>query len=178
MICGWLSGASGSHLTLLPSGTVLIIGVGALLVAALIALTPPARRVLRPRLEPLIRRVIPQLIASDSNPRRLAAAVTGVLLLNTGYVLALDASLRAFHVLVPITVLVVVYLAASTLGSAAPIPGGLGAVEAALVAGLTATGVPLAVAITAVLVFRTATFWLPAPLGWGAFVALQHAGRI
>ncbi len=71
-----------------------------------------------------------------------------------------------------------VYLAASTLGSAAPIPGGLGAVETALVAGLTATGVPITAAITAVLAFRTATFWLPAPLGWGAFLALQRTGRI
>jgi len=63
----------------------------------------------------------------------------------------------------------VVYLAASTLGSAAPIPGGLGAVETALVAGLTATGVRITAAITAVLAFRTATFWLPAPSAGAPF---------
>jgi len=47
VICGWLSGASGSHLTLLPSGTVLTIGSGALIIAAPIALAPPPRGVLR-----------------------------------------------------------------------------------------------------------------------------------
>ena len=28
------------------------------------------------------------------------------------------------------------------------------------------------------LAYRTATFWLPAPLGWVAFVGLQRRGRI
>ena len=50
--------------------------------------------------------------------------------------------------------------------------------EAALVGGLTATGVPLAAAVPAVLAFRTVTFWLPAPIGWGAFVLLQRQGSI
>jgi uncharacterized membrane protein YbhN (UPF0104 family) len=35
-----------------------------------------------------------------------------------------------------------VYLTGTALASAAPTPGGVGAVEAALIAGLTATGVP------------------------------------
>jgi hypothetical protein len=52
------------------------------------------------------------------------------------------------------------------------------AVEAALLGGLTATGVSLAAALPAVLAFRAVTFWLPAPLGWGAFVLLQRNGAI
>lgn len=178
VVCGWLSGVSGSRLALLPSGNVLIVLGAAAVVVGLIALLPVTRRLLRPRLEPLIRRILPQLIATASNPRRLGTAVVGVLILNGGYVLALDASLRAFSTSLALPTLVVVYLAASTLGSAAPTPGGLGAVEAALVAGLSATGIPVAAAITAVLAFRTATFWLPAPLGWGAFVLLQRRDRI
>ncbi len=178
LICGWLSGVSGSRLALLPSGSVLIVIGVAAAVLALVALAPPTRRFLRRRLDPLIRRTLPQLLATLSDPRRLVTAVGGVLLLNGGYVLALEASLRAFGTSVALPALVVVYLAASTLGSATPIPGGLGAVEAALVGGLTATGVPVAAAVTAVLAFRAATFWLPAPLGWGAFVALQRRGRI
>lgn len=178
LLCGWLSGASGSRLALLPSGGVLIVlGVTAV-VLALVAAAPPTRRLLHRRLEPLIRQIVPQLIATVSDPRRLAIAFTGVLLLNGGYVLALDASLRAFSASLDLPTLVVVYLAASTLGSAAPTPGGLGAVEAALVGGLSATGVPVAAAITAVLAFRAATFWLPAPLGWIAFVGLQRRDRL
>lgn len=178
LICGWISGASGSRLALLPNGKVLAVLVVTAAVLALVVLTPVTRRLLRHRLEPLIRRTGPQLIATLSDPRRLGTALTGVLVLNGGYVLALDASLRAFSTSLALPTLVVVYLAASTLGSAAPIPGGLGAVEAALVAGLTATGVPVAAAITAVLAFRTVTFWLPAPLGWLAFVVLQRRNRI
>ena len=45
-------------------------------------------------------------------------------------------------------------------------------------AGLSAAGVPVAAGVAAVLVFRGATFWLPAPLGWLAFVALQRRGRV
>jgi uncharacterized membrane protein YbhN (UPF0104 family) len=178
LLCGWLSGVSASRLALLPSGTVLSVLAAAGLGLALVAALPPTRRVLRRRLDPLVRRAIPQLVAAASQPRRLVLAIVGILVLNGGYALALGASLRAFSVSLPVATLVVVYLAASTLGSAAPTPGGLGAVEAALVGGLTATGVPVAAALTAVLAYRTATFWLPAPFGWAAFVSLQRSGRI
>jgi len=174
LICGWLSGVSSSRLALLPSGDVLTVLLVAATVLVLVALAPASRR----RLEPLIRRTLPQLLASASDPRRLGTALVGVLVLNGGYVLALDASLRAFSASLAVPALVVVYLAASTLGSVAPTPGGLGAVEAALVGGLTTTGVPVASAITAVLAFRAATFWLPAPIGWAAFVALQRRSWI
>ncbi len=101
-----------------------------------------------------------------------------MLVLNTGYVLALDASLRAFSASLAVPAVVVVYLAASTLGSAVPTPGGLGAVEAALVGGLTTTGIPVGPALAAVLLFRIATFWLPAPIGWATFITLQRRGWI
>jgi uncharacterized membrane protein YbhN (UPF0104 family) len=39
-------------------------------------------------------------------------------------------------------------------------------VEAVLIAGLTAMGIPAHEAIPGVLVFRIATFWLPIPSGW------------
>jgi uncharacterized membrane protein YbhN (UPF0104 family) len=47
-------------------------------------------------------------------------------------------------------------------------------VEAALTAGLTTAGVPGAVAVSAVLLFRLVTFWLPVPLGWAALNSLEH----
>lgn len=174
LVCGWLSGLSSSRLALLPSGDVLTLLVGVAAVAVVALAVPATRSLLRARLEPLLRDLLPQLLASVARPRRLAAAVLGVLLLNTGYVLALAASLQAFSVSLTAPALVVVYLAASTLGSAAPTPGGLGAVEAALLAGLATLGVPVAAALPAVLVFRAVTFWLPAPLGWVAFVQLQR----
>ena len=60
----------------------------------------------------------------------------------------------------------VVYLAGNAVGSAAPTPGVIGGVEAVLAAGLTAIGIP------AVLLFRVATFWLPIPASWIAYLLL------
>jgi uncharacterized protein (TIRG00374 family) len=178
VVCAWLSGVSAARLSLLPSGKVLVVLLLAGVVVAVVAIVPQTRRLLLRRLRPLLRRTVPQLVAAVSQPRRVAAGLVGVLLLNAGNVLALGASLHAFSATLAIPALVVVFLAASALGSAAPTPGGLGAVEAALVGGLTATGVAVAPAITAVLAFRAATFWLPAPLGWLAFVGLQRRGRL
>ncbi|MCU1617015.1 MAG: serine/threonine protein kinase, partial [Frankiales bacterium] len=56
--------------------------------------------------------------------------------------------------------------------------GGLGAVEGALVAGLTAIGIPTPTAIAATLVARVLTFWLPVVPGIVAFRLLQHHGVI
>jgi uncharacterized protein (TIRG00374 family) len=75
---------------------------------------------------------------------------------------------------VPFAKIGFVYLTGSTLGSIIPTPGGIGAVEAALTAGLTASGVPGAVAVSAVLLFRLLTFWLPVPVGWAALHFLER----
>ena len=178
LACSWVSGVSASRPTLLPSGEVLAVLLVATAVLVVVALLPPTRRLLHRRVEPLLRQTLPQLLTALTQPRRLGTAVLGIVLLNGGFVLALDASLRAFSTSLSLPTLVVVYLAASTIGSAAPTPGGLGAVEAALVGALTATGVPVTAALTAVLAFRTATFWLPAPFGWLAFLVLQRRQRI
>ena len=71
-----------------------------------------------------------------------------------------------------------VYLAGSTLGQAAPTPGGLGAVEAAYIAGLTLAGVDASVAVSATLLFRLLTFWLPTIPGYWSFNWLQKVGAL
>ena len=72
----------------------------------------------------------------------------------------------------------VVFLLGSAISSAAPTPGGIGAVEAALIAGLTAVGIEREVAVPAVFLYRIATFWLPILPGWVAFVLLQRRGDL
>ena len=171
---GWASSVQTARFSLVPSEGVLLIVLGAVAVVGCLLVIAPVRRTLRRRLDPFVRQAVPQLLAAATEPRRLATAASGILLLNAGYAFALDASLRAFGVSIALPTVVVVYLVSSTVGSVAPTPGGLGAVEAALVGGLTATGVPVSSALAAVLAFRTVTFWLPAPLGWLAFVTLQR----
>ncbi len=178
IVCAWLSGASGTQLSLLPSSTVVIVLIAAAAVLGVIMAIPPSRRFVQRQIQPLLKRTLPQLLELTSQPRRTIGAVAGAIVLNGGYVLALDASLRAYGQPVSLPVLVVVFLASSTIGSAVPTPGGVGAVEAALIAGLTAAGVPVAGALTGVLAFRAATFWIPAPIGWGVFVGLQRRGTL
>lgn len=47
------------------------------------------------------------------------------------------------------------------LGAAVPTPGGLGGVEAGILGGLIACGVPAAPALAATLLYRVMTYWLP-----------------
>ena len=60
----------------------------------------------------------------------------------------------------------VVTMIGGTLASAAPTPGGVGAVEAALIGGLAAFGVPAGIAVPSVLLYRVLTCWLPVFVGW------------
>jgi uncharacterized membrane protein YbhN (UPF0104 family) len=69
-----------------------------------------------------------------------------------------------------------VCLAGSALGQAAPNPGGVGAVEAVLIAGLSAVGIDNEVAGPSVFLFRLATFRLPVLPGWLAFRHLTRQG--
>ena len=64
------------------------------------------------------------------------------------------------------------YIGAAAIAAAAPTPGGLGAIEAALVAGLTGVGMQGGPAVSAVLLYRLATYWLPVAPGWLSWRAL------
>ena len=113
-----------------------------------------------------------------SQPLRLSAGIGFNLLLTLGYLVAWFASLYALGAHPAILPAAIVYLAGNTVGSFAPTPGGIGAVEAVLTAGLTAIGVPAHEAIPAVLIFRIATFWLPILAGWFSYTVLQRHGTL
>jgi uncharacterized membrane protein YbhN (UPF0104 family) len=168
-----ITGASQIHSLQPPTWAYLVLAGLVILSLAAIAL-PSGRRLLRARLAPTLGQVLPRLAELAQNPRKLAEGLGGAFLLNVARVLCLAACVRALGGSVPIASLVVVYLTGSALGSAAPTPGGLGAVEVALSAGLTAAGLPSATALSAALLFRLVTFWLPVPAGWVAFHFLQH----
>jgi uncharacterized membrane protein YbhN (UPF0104 family)/tRNA A-37 threonylcarbamoyl transferase component Bud32 len=162
-----LTGTSQQH-SLRPPGWVYL-ALAALVVAALIALAFPAgRRLVRSRVAPALGQVIPRLLDVAQRPAKLAEGIGGALLLTAAYILCLDASIRALGGSVPLVSIAVVYLTGNAIGSVVPTPGGLGAVEAALSAGLITAGLPGTTAVSAVLLFRTLTFWLPVPLGWAS----------
>ena len=87
---------------------------------------------------------------------------------------SLAASVQAFGGGAGIIAIGAVYLGAAAIAAASPTPGGLGAIEAALVAGLTGIGVAPGPAVSAVLTYRLATYWLPVIPGWAAWRLLQR----
>jgi glycosyltransferase 2 family protein len=150
-----------------------------LVVTALAVLAVPAgRRLLRARVAPTLNQVLPRLLEVAQQPRKLAEGVGGALLLSVAYILCLAACVRAFGGAVAFAGVAVVYLTGYALGSIIPTPGGLGAVEAALTAGLIATGMHGTAAASAVLLFRLLTFWLPVPFGWAALSYLERHDAI
>jgi uncharacterized membrane protein YbhN (UPF0104 family) len=174
LIFGLLTGSGLSHFHVAP-GIDIIIGVAVIAVGsgALLAFPRSRARFLR-SVWPHVRNVWPRLLDAVSQPLRLLVGMTANLTLTFGYLVAFIASLLALGAHPALLPAAVVYLAGNTVGSAAPTPGGLGAVEAVLAAGLSAIGIPAHEAIPAVLVFRIATFWLPIPAGWLSYVALQR----
>jgi uncharacterized membrane protein YbhN (UPF0104 family)/tRNA A-37 threonylcarbamoyl transferase component Bud32 len=178
IIFGLLTGSGISRFKIVP-GADLLIGIAAIVGILGIALLVPKTRVRFMRqVWPRVRGVWPRLLFAVSQPVRLAAGVGSNLLLTLGYLVAFIAALHAFGAQPALLPAAIVYLAGNTVGSFAPTPGGLGAVEAVLTAGLTAIGVPAHEAIPAVLVFRIATFWLPIPAGWLAYTVLQRHGTL
>jgi glycosyltransferase 2 family protein len=147
---------------------------GLVVLAGVVLAVPAGRRLLRARLAPTFGQVLPRLLEVAQQPRKLAEGIGGTLLLSFSYILCLSACVAAFGRSVPFAKIGFVYLTGSAIGSIIPTPGGLGAVEAALTAGLTAAGVPGAVAVSAVLLFRLLTFWLPVPFGWAALSFLER----
>jgi uncharacterized membrane protein YbhN (UPF0104 family) len=172
-----ITGAARLHSLRPPAWVFFVLGGLVVLVLAAMAV-PRGRRLLRARLVPTLGEVLPMLLDLAHNPRKLAEGLGGAFMLTVLYVLCLACCVRAVGGAVPITSIAVVYLTGSALGSAAPTPGGLGAVEVALSAGLTAAGLGNALALSSVLLFRLLTFWLPVPVGWVAFNYLQRKQAI
>jgi glycosyltransferase 2 family protein len=165
---------TGTKSPIRPPTWAYFVVAGLVVLAGVVLAIPSGRRLVRARLSPTFGQVLPRLLEVAQHPRKLAEGFGGALLLSLSYILCLSACVAAFGRSVPIAKIGFVYLTGSAIGSIIPTPGGLGAVEAALTAGLTAAGVPGAVAVSAVLLFRLLTFWLPVPLGWGALNFLER----
>jgi undecaprenyl-diphosphatase len=168
---------SKTNIVKLPSSSTILLVL--VVVAAIIGLAVairPARKLVRTVVVPQVEKAVLELREALRDPARLSLSFLGALLMELAYIGALFASVRAFGYPVSFAAVGAVYLAGSAVASAAPTPGGVGAVEAALIAGLTATGVPTEQAVPAVLVYRVATFWLTVPTGWLSFTLLTRRG--
>ncbi|MYW67387.1 TIGR00374 family protein [Streptomyces sp. SID8379] len=177
---GYLTGTEKTP-SLSPSRTVI---AGLLTVAVLVLVVtsiPFLRKFVVTRVRSLFAGVVPRMLDVLQRPRKLLTGIGGMLLLTACFVMCLDASIRAFGdstTSLSLASVAVVFLAGNALGSAAPTPGGVGAVEATLTVGLIAIGLPKEVAAPAVLLYRLLTLWLPVLPGWLFFNHLTRKGAL
>jgi len=82
--------------------------------------------------------------------------------------------IRATGAPVPWHGLLLAYGAGIVAGSIWPVPGGLGAVEAAMAASLVAAGLPAGSALTVVVVYRLLSFWMLLGIGWVVMAVLSR----
>ncbi|MFD9783625.1 lysylphosphatidylglycerol synthase domain-containing protein [[Kitasatospora] papulosa] len=179
---GYLTGTEKTPDSLTPSRTVI---AGLLTVAVLVLVVtaiPFLRKFVVTRVRSLFAGVVPRMLDVVQRPQKLITGIGGMLLLTGLFVLCLDASIRAFSgpdvPQLSYASIAVVFLAGNALGSAAPTPGGMGAVEGALTLGLIAVGLPKEVAAPAVLLYRVMTLWLPVLPGWICFNQLTRKGEL
>ncbi|MFE1543864.1 YbhN family protein [Streptomyces microflavus] len=179
---GYLTGTEKTPDSLTPSRTVI---AGLLTVAVLVLVVtaiPFLRKFVVTRVRSLFAGVVPRMLDVVQRPQKLVTGIGGMLLLTGLFVLCLDASIRAFSgpdvTQLSYASIAVVFLAGNAIGSAAPTPGGMGAVEGALTLGLIAVGLPMEVAAPAVLLYRVMTLWLPVLPGWICFNQLTRKGEL
>jgi undecaprenyl-diphosphatase len=156
-----------------PAPLTVVAGLGVL--AGAVFWSPLGRR---SRLPATVRQMADGFLAALRRPRQAALLLLGSTGVTAGYVLALWCSLRAFGARPPAIDVAAAYLAGASVGAASPTPGGLGAVEAALVGALVRFSVLGGTAVVGVLVFRFVTYWLPAAPGAVALRMLRAQGLL
>jgi hypothetical protein len=89
----------------------------------------------------------------------------------------LAVSVLAMGASVPWHSLLLVYGLAMVVGSLGITPGGIGLVEGTLCLGLVGAGLPAALALAAVLLYRLVSFWLVMATGWVVLLYLRLEPR-
>jgi undecaprenyl-diphosphatase len=154
------------------AAAVVLVGLVAFLVS------PYGRQRVWRRVTAMLRDLWAATVPTLRRPVRCVQLIGGEIVFLACSAAGMVATLLALGAHFSVVAVVAVYIVASTLGQLLPTPGGLGAVEGGLVAGLTAIGISSSDAIAAALVTRVLTFWLPVLPGIVAFRLLQHRGVI
>jgi uncharacterized membrane protein YbhN (UPF0104 family) len=161
-----------------PGTSELVIGVvvvGTVVVAAIVfRRLPVGRRVVREAVVS-VRAIGAHL---REMPYRIVTGLGAAGALTIAHVTAFACCVHAVGGNASLLALTVVYLGAAGAGSLVPTPGGVGAVETALISGLVASGLSAQVATAAALLSRLLTVWLPAIPGLWALRSLRRDGLV
>lgn len=172
---------SSLHFTTSPRGgnahlawLIVIVVIGGAVLLGVVLLVPRLRRLARDRLRPKLSEVLGHLRLLAGHPRNMVEIFGGAALAQLAVALALGAALHAFGQQLSLAQLLVVLTLASMLGGVSPVPGGMGVVEAGMILGLTAAGIPQSDAVAATFVQRLFTSYLPPIWGWFVLVWLRR----
>jgi undecaprenyl-diphosphatase len=174
----WAGQGGGSGFSIPSSSKVLVVLAVVLALLGIVMATRRGRGFMRTKVLGFLARSWRSITVLARMPAKLAALVGGSAAVTLAYIASLAAAVEAFNGGLTIAEVGAVYLGASIVASAAPTPGGLGAMEAALVAGFTGVGLDPGKAVAAVLAYRLLTYWLPILPGWLSFRRLDHHGLI
>ena len=166
------AGPAGSGAEVLQVVLYAIVGAG--LIGGIAFLVPKVRRLAAARVQPRLALAWANVRNLVNDPgqlgRLLAGAAVTQLLLATGLWLAL----HAVGASASFGALIIVCTFTSLLGGIAPVPGGMGVMEASYISLLTLLGIPEDLAIAATLLYRLCTTYLPPIWGWAALVWLRR----
>jgi len=168
---GVASGDSGGGI----AGSIVALAILVVCVAGVtIAVTPKFRHWLSDFIRSTIGKIRHDFGELARSPSKLALLFGGAGVGKLATIVAFVFSCRAFDIDIAFAELGAMYLIGTTIASTVPTPGGVGAVEAALILVLTNAGVPDATAWAAVLLFRLINYWLPTIPG---YIALKISER-
>ena len=156
----------------IPAWMVAVV-IAVVLAVAIMLLVPALRRRLRAVVEAQLRAAWENVRGILATPRKAVQLFGGNLASQVLYAMVLGAALHAYGGSLPLLQLIVINCVASFVGGAAPVPGGMGVVEAGLIAGFTAAGIPEGEAVAATFTARACTSYLPPIWGWFALSWLR-----
>jgi glycosyltransferase 2 family protein len=158
-----------------PSSHLVAVIFGLLLAVVVVILAVPA---LRAKVLPSVRQGLSSLWAVAKDRRKRIELFGGNLGTEVFFALTLGAACHAYGVDLLLTQLLVINMAASALAGLIPVPGGVGAAEASLTAGLVAMGVDESTAFAIALTHRLCTNYLPPIWGYFSLQWLQRRGYV
>jgi uncharacterized membrane protein YbhN (UPF0104 family) len=163
------SGSGPENLQLILYGVVAIA-----LIVGIAFVIPKIRRVLVSRLAPKFTLAWNNVRLIAQTPSKLFRLFGGAAVTQLLMAVGLGFSLHAMGTSASFGGLFIVCTFTALVGGMAPVPGGMGVMEASYISGLTLLGVHQEQAIAATVLYRACTTYLPPLWGWGALVWLRR----
>jgi uncharacterized membrane protein YbhN (UPF0104 family)/tRNA A-37 threonylcarbamoyl transferase component Bud32 len=158
-----------------PSKTFVVVVVAAVAAAVIVVLAVPK---LRKKVLPSVRDAVRSTWTVVRDRRKRLDLFGGAIATEVVFALTLGASASAYGVHLSLAQLLLVNVGVTLLAGLIPVPGGIGAAEAGLAAGLVAMGVPEATAFAIAITHRLCTYYLPPVWGYFSLQWLRRKGNV